>query len=163
MAETAQFTDSTWPLLLVRMPPIMNVTAIASIIQGFERVLARKERFALVADCSPIVKFPAALERRMLTDWLGQEARIEKEKLYTVATGVVLTSGAMRAFVSALYWVRRPPTPQVFKATQGEAVEWCCDRIVEAGLPFTPALAALRAEHRRVQTGRPGRTGARQE
>jgi hypothetical protein len=152
-----QFIDETWPLLIVRMPPTMNATAIAGVIQGFERVLNRQERFVLLTDCSAIVKFPAALERRMLTDWLGQDARIAMEKRFTVATAVVLTSGAMRAFVSALYWVRRPATPQVFKATVAEALEWCCDRMTEAGLPLTPPIQQLRAEHRHVPSSRPRR------
>jgi hypothetical protein len=143
--QAAQFVDSAWPLLIVHMPPMMNnMTAIRSIIDGFEAVLGRDERFASILNGSAVVKFPGSLERKVLMDWVGNEARIEKERRLTVATGLVLTSGPMRAFVSAINWVSRPVTPQIVTATQEEAVEWCCARLHQAGIALTPAIGALR-------------------
>jgi hypothetical protein len=145
MTMTAKFDDSAWPLLLVFMPPAMNMAAIKSIVDGYEGVLKRDQRFAHVVDCSAITKFPGAPERKALIDWLGDDARLERERRLTVATGVVLTSGPMRAFVSALNWVRRPATPQIWTATQDEAIVWCRQRLVEAGVPLSPAASTLRA------------------
>jgi hypothetical protein len=141
----AQFDDSAWPLVIVHMPPLMNnMTAIRSLIDGFESVFGRNERFASVLNGSAVVKFPGSLERKVLMDWVGNEARLEKERRLSVATGLVLTSGPMRAFVSAINWVSRPVTPQIVTATQEEAVEWCCTRLQEAGIALTPAIGALR-------------------
>src|SRR5262249_33593468 len=146
VAESAQFVDSAWPLLIVHMPRMLNnMTAIRSIIDGFESVLGRNERFASVLNGSAVAKFPGSLERKVLRDWVGNEARIERERRLTVATGLVLTSGPMRAFVSAINWVNRPVTPQIVTATQEEAVEWCCARLEQAGIALTPAIGALRA------------------
>ncbi len=148
--EPARFVDSTWPLLLVQLPAMMNnAIAIDSVIRGFDTVLQRNERFAHVVDCSSVIKFPGAAERKSLVEWLAQDARLEKERRLTVGTAIVLTSGTMRAFVSAINWVRRPATPQVWTATQAEAVEWCCERLVEGGLQLTPAIAALRSDTKR--------------
>jgi hypothetical protein len=51
----------------------------------------------------------------------------------------------MRAFVSAINWVRRPSTPQIWTATQEEAIDWCCQRLVEAGVVLSSATSTLRA------------------
>jgi hypothetical protein len=145
VSELASFLDSAWPLLVVEMPRVVNVAAIRSVIDGYERLLARNERFAHVVDGSAIAKFPGTVERKMLADWLTDAARIEKEHRLTVGTGIVVTSGPMRALMSALNWIRRPTTPQTLTATRSEAIDWCCARLAEAGIALTPAIGALRA------------------
>jgi hypothetical protein len=143
--EPARFVDSAWPLLVVQLPAVMGMTAIRSLIDGYGVQLGKNERFAHVVDCSLVSKFPGASERKLLIDWLGDETRIQTERRLTLGTAVVLTSGPMRAFVSAINWVRRPNTPQTWTATQPEAIQWCCDRLVEAGIALPPAVGALRA------------------
>ncbi len=142
----ARFDDSAWPLLLVYMPPLMNnMTVIRSIIDGFDAAYRRNERFASILNGSAVAKFPGSAERKVLMDWVGQESRLELERRLSVATGLVLTSGPMRAFVSAINWVTRPVSPQKVTATQEEAVEWCCERLQAAGIVLPPAVGALRA------------------
>jgi hypothetical protein len=148
-AGLARFAHDAWPLLLVAMPASMNMTAIESIIAGFEGAHGRKERFVLVVDCSAVSRFPGAEERRRLIDWMKEEAQNERARRDTIGAAVVLTSGTMRALMSAINWVHPPAAPQVWKATLGEAIEWGCTRLVEAGLELTPAINALRVETRR--------------
>jgi hypothetical protein len=148
-AELAHFGDGAWPLLLVEMPAAMSMVTIESIIAGFEGVHSRHERFAVVIDCSAVSRFPGAEERRKLLDWMKEEAQHARERRDTIGSAVVLTSGTMRALLSAMNWVHRPAAPQVWKATLGEAIEWGCSRLVEAGLGLTPAITALRTETRR--------------
>src|SRR5262249_49234066 len=141
MEQPVQFLDSTWPLLVLRLPPVFKgVHVMKQMMTGFELVHARSKRFAVVVDCSAVVKFPGTGETKMLTDWMADERRVARERELTVGSAVVLTSGPMRAFVSAINWIRRPATPQVWVATPREAVEWCCDRLVGAGLGLTPAI-----------------------
>jgi hypothetical protein len=149
--EPARFLDNTWPLAVVLLPPVMGMTAIRSIVDGYDALVRRNQRFAHVVDCSAVSKFPGGAERKVLIDWLGDEARIERERRLTIATAIVLTSGPMRAFVSAINWVRRPSTPQKWMATQPEAVEWCCQLLGEAGIALPPAVGALR-QPRAVQS-----------
>lgn len=146
IVQPARFDDSAWPLLVIQLPPLMNnQTAVRSIVEGFEDAYRRNARFASILDGSAVVKFPGTLERKALLDWVGQESRLETERRLSVATGLVLPSGPMRAFVSALNWVNRPATPQKVTATQEEAVTWCCERLEEAGIVLPSALGALRA------------------
>jgi hypothetical protein len=144
--EPARFDDSAWPLLIVQMPALMNnIVVVRSIIDGFEAAYRKDARFASVLDGSAVAKFPGTLERKALMDWVGNEARIETERRLSVATSLVLTSGPMRAFVSALNWVNRPVSPQKVVATRDDAIDWCCERLQEAGIVLPPAVGALRA------------------
>jgi hypothetical protein len=147
--ELARFDDGAWPLLLVDLPPSMNMVAIESIIAGFERVNGRGERYINVVDCSSVARFPGATERRRLLDWMKHETRFERERRLVIASAVVLTSGTMRALLSAMNWVHRPAAPQEWMATLGEAIDWSCERLVAAGMAITPAIAGLRTESKR--------------
>jgi hypothetical protein len=145
-----EFIDTTWPLVVVRLPAAMNdPRVVEQFTRQFNRVYARGERFAAMIDCSSVSKFPGAVERKMLTDWLSDERRVAQERQTTLGSALVLTSGTMRAVVSAMYWIKRPTTPQVWKGTSAEAIDWCCERLREAGVPLTPAIEALRVRQRR--------------
>jgi hypothetical protein len=158
--EPARFDDSAWPLLIVNLPPLLNnMTAIRSMIDGFDAAYRRHEPFASVTDASLVVKFPGALERKALLDWVGSEKRIETARGLSIATGLVLPSGPMRAFMSAINWVRRPTTPQKVTETLEEAVEWCCEQLQEAGL-MSPAEVFVALRGRRASSIPPAR-GAR--
>ena len=149
MRDTVEFQDATWPLVYVRFPRVFTLAVMQATIDGFERIYKRQERCVILADCAPIVKFPGTVERKMLSEWLGSPGRAEKGKAYTIATAIVLTSGPMRAMMSAISWVSRPSSPQVWKATEAEAFDWCYERLVEARMPITKAIDAARAEYRR--------------
>jgi hypothetical protein len=113
---------------------------------GIEHAYRRNQPFVILCNATAIVKFPGSTERKMLSDWLHDPQRIEKEKRYIVATAVVIPSGPIRALLSAIQFVSPPNYPQVWKATEPEAFEWCYERIVGAKLPLTKALEAARAE-----------------
>lgn len=150
MEQSLEFLDETWPLVVVRLPTMMNnVKVVQTLIGHFDRAHSRNERFTVVADCSAVVKFPGRFERKMLTDWLAEEQRQKSVREHNLGTAIVLTSGPMRAFMSALNWVRRPSTPQVWKATTAEGVDWCCECLARARVPLTPAIEALRARRGR--------------
>ena len=145
-----EFSDTAWPLVIVRLPAAMNdPQVVQQLTRQFDRAYARGERFAAVIDCSGVAKFPGAVERKMLTDWLSDEQRAARERQTSVGSALVLTSGTMRAVVSAMYWIKRPTTPQVWKGTSAEAIDWCCERLREGGVSLTPAIETLRVRQRR--------------
>jgi hypothetical protein len=149
VVNSVEFQDRTWPLVYVRFPREFAPATMKATIEGFERAYGRRERFVVVADGTHIVKFPGPAERKMLSEWTSSPVRREKERLYTIGTAIVLTSGPMRAMMSAITWVSPPATLQVWKATTQEAIDWCCERLAEAKIPVTEAIEAARAEHRR--------------
>jgi hypothetical protein len=150
MQRPLEFLEGTWPLIVVRLPTLMNdVPTIQALIGYLERAHLRGERFAVMVDCSAVVKFPGSVERRMLMDWMAEERHLAHERAHTVGTAIVLTSGPMRALMSTMNWVRRPQTPQVWKATTTEAIEWCCQALTKEGIALSPALEALRFQRAR--------------
>jgi hypothetical protein len=149
VGDSGLFQDATWPLLYLRFPREFSPAIMQATIDGFEGYYKRQDRFVVLADCTPIAKFPGMVERKMLSEWLSSPGRPEKEKLYTVATAIVLLSGPMRALMSAIMWVNPPIAQTVWKATEQEAFDWLYDRLVEARMPITKAIEAARAEYRR--------------
>jgi hypothetical protein len=147
-------TWPTWPLVYVRFPREISAPTMKATIDRFERAYERRERFVVLADGTHIVKFPGSAERKMLSEWMSSPGRNEKEKLYTLGTAVVLTSGPMRAMMSAISWVSPSASLQAWKATTQEGFDWCCQRLVEAKIPLTAAIEAARAEHRRGASAR---------
>jgi hypothetical protein len=95
---------------------------------------------------------PRADERLALAEWLADAERKQKERELTVGTAVVVPSGLVRAFVAAMNFVRKPLAPRHQTASFADGVEWCCERLVEAGVPLSPEAERLRAAVAQVGT-----------
>ena len=145
-ADDVVVEDGGWPLFIVRLPPTVSVETVQSMIAAFEGAYDRGERFATIIDSSPILKFPSAPARQVLTDWVGSPQRVERERAFTVAVAVVLLSGPLRALSAAINLARPPASPQRWASTMAEAVEWTTQRLIDSGVPLTPATRALYAE-----------------
>jgi hypothetical protein len=146
--------DRGWPLFLLRIPPSLSVEAMRSFIDAFEAAYRRNERFAVVIDTTALSKFPAAPARQILSDWLHDPPRVEREQALTVGTALVVASGPLRALMSAFNLARRKATPQEWTATWGQAVTWARDRLVAENVPLTRGADALLAEADAVRTRR---------
>lgn len=138
--------DRGWPLLLVRIPASLSAPAMRSFIDAFEAAYKRNERFAVVIDTTPLSKFPAAQARQLLSDWLHDPQRIEREHALTIGTALVVGSGPLRALMAAVNLARRKVTPQEWTKTWGQAVAWAHDRLVAENVPLTPGAEAIVAE-----------------
>src|SRR5262249_8654302 len=101
---------------------------------------------AVILDTTPVVKFPDAKTRQILTDWVADPMRAERERAFTVATAVVIPSSPLRALTAAINLMRRPVSPQQWTATVAEAAEWARRRLAEACVQLPPAAEGLYAE-----------------
>jgi hypothetical protein len=117
-----------------------------SFIDAFETAYKRNERFAVVIDTTGLSKFPAAEARQLLSDWLHDPRRIEREQALTIGTALVIASGPLRALMAAVNLARRKATPQEWTKTWGQAVAWAHDRLVAENVPLTPGAEAIIAE-----------------
>jgi hypothetical protein len=138
--------DHGWPLLLLRVPAALSVEAVRSFVDAIEGAYLRNERFAVVIDTTAVSKFPAAPARQILSDWVGNPRRAEREHALTVGTALVIASSPLRALTAAVNLARRKATPQQWTATLVEAVEWARNRLVAENVPLTPGAEALYAE-----------------
>jgi hypothetical protein len=117
--------------------------SLAPFIATFEEIHARGERFALVIDTRPLKTMPSATWRKELTDWTNNPRVQRNSGRFNVGAAIILTSVLARGIYTALLWVWKPPSPQFAAATMAEAVDWCCDRLAEAGVPRSPKLIEL--------------------
>jgi hypothetical protein len=151
--------DRGWPLFIVRLPPAVSVETVRSMIDAFEGAYDRGERFAAIVDSSPILTFPSVIALRVLTDWVANPLRAQRERTFTVAVAVVVPSGPLRALSAAINMARPPASPQHWTATIAEAVEWATRRLTDSSVPLTAGAHALHAEVTTARTR--GERGAR--
>jgi hypothetical protein len=147
-----QVTESTWPLLLMQFPRVVDADAMRGMMAAFDRARVRRSPYVSVLDATEVRRLPGAHERQAFSEWLRSEEYREEENRFSVASAVVLPSGAVRAFVAALYVIRKPSAPQHWVATLPEAVEWSCERLVEAGVDLTPEIESLRRDLARLRS-----------
>jgi len=140
------FDESGWPIILVRIPRVLDSAAVDTLLAGFDRVLTRQAKFAAVTDSTLITQMPAALERSRLGEYM--KARTMAEATFNMGNAIVLANAVPRAVLTAVNWVRRPLTPQFFTGTRVEAVEWCRDRLVKSGVYITGGLETMLARER---------------
>jgi hypothetical protein len=143
---TLHVTEFTRPLLIMRFPRVVDAQVIRAMMDAFDRAHRRGARFATVLDASETRRLPDAKERQMLAEWLGDERRRQRERDLDVGAAVVVPSSVVRAFVAAIYFVRKPVAPQHWTADPGEAIEWACARLLEAGVALNPEIDRLRSE-----------------
>ena len=160
MSERAlvEIDETAFPLIFVEMSQVLDGPAIESMFRAFDRVLTRNAPFAAVIDTTPLERFPEAVARKQIADWMAK--RVAAEALYNRGNALVIGSVAARAAISAINWLRRPVNPQEVFASRWEAIDWCCARLADAGVPVTPAIRERRAlEHRKARHA-PGPLGS---
>jgi len=138
-----EVSDAAFPIVVMRVPVALDGPAIRSMFDGMDRVLHREARFALIVDTRALKRFPTAVERSSIAEWM--KARSFAEARYNLGNAVVLSSPTARAVLTAIQWVRRPITAHGYMATMNEAIDWCCERLAKAGLPLPSGLSALRS------------------
>ncbi len=136
------FDVQAWPLVVMTCPGDMDGT-VGPIRAFFETVHARKERFAILVDTRPVQTMPGPGWRRELTDWTRHPLVQMRSANYNVATAVVVPSSLARGVLTAIGWLWKPASPVKGFPVQGEAVTWCCDLLVKAGVPLSPNLVEL--------------------
>jgi hypothetical protein len=142
VAELVDVDVTAWPLVWARLPERFDLPAVDSFFRGFDGVLARKTKFVTIIDTSAISRFPNALERQHLGECM--KVRTFAEAAYDLGNAVIIRSAPARTVLTAVNWIRRPVSAQHIVGDSRAAIEWCCDRLAQAGIPQSPALAALR-------------------
>jgi hypothetical protein len=140
-----EVSDAAFPIVVMRVPVALDGPAIQSMFEGMDRVLKRESRFALIVDTRALKRFPTAVERSAIAEWM--KARNFAEARYNLGNAVVLSSTTARAVLTAIQWIRRPITAHGYMATMVEAVDWCCERLTQASIPIPSGVAKLRTEH----------------
>jgi hypothetical protein len=140
---TLIFDESAWPLVVTVCPESLARDSAVAIADGFERILAKKEPFALIVDTTPVKSVPDAAWRKAITAWANdREVRFKTER-YNVGTALIMPSPLSRGIYTALQWIWKPASPQQAAPTMADAVNWCCEKLVKGGVPRSPKLIEL--------------------
>ena len=137
-----QFDASMWPLVLVSMPPELQVEDITYLQDSYEEVFAAPTRHALVVDTTTLVRVPDATLRRKMKDFEDGRRLIIREK--NIGSAIVLSSSIVRGAYTALRWISPQPAPNKAFSSIRDAARWCVEGI-EADGQVVPASAYILA------------------
>jgi hypothetical protein len=140
---TLTFDESAWPLVVLVCPESLLKDSAISIAREFERILARKERFVLIVDTTPVKSVPDAAWRKSISDWANDPEIRRKTERLNVGTALIMPSPLSRGIYTALGWLWKPASPQHASPTMVDAVAYCCDMLVKAGVPRSRKLIEL--------------------
>ena len=145
---TVFFDESTWPVVIMRCAPVLSKDSARDVIDGVERLLSRRDRYALIIDTTPVKAMPDAAWRKAITDWANDPETYRKSAKYGLGTALIMLSPMVRGIFTAISWIVKHPTPQYAAADMADAVSWCCEQLVRAGVPRSRALIELQESQR---------------
>ena len=131
-----------WPLVLVTMPPEMDVADIEYLQASYEHVFASRNRHALIVDTTTLEKTPDAALRRRMKEFEDGRRLIIKDK--NIGSAIVLSNAVIRGAYTALRWISPQPAPNKAFSNVRDAARWCIEGI-EADGQDVPAAAYILA------------------
>lgn len=137
-----EFDVSLWPLVLVSMPPSIQLDDIVYLQESYEHVFAAPTRHALIVDTSTLEKIPDATLRRRMKEFEDGRRPIIREK--NIGSAIVLSNSLARGAYTALRWISPQPAPNKAFANVRDAARWCIEGI-EADGQEAPAGAYILA------------------
>jgi hypothetical protein len=147
---TVSFDESAWPVVVMRCPVSFSKDSPHDIIDGFERMMSRNDHFAVIIDATPVKTIPNAAWRKTITDWANAPHTQRKTARYSVGTVMIMPSPLARGIYTAISWVVKHTSPQYAAANMADAVSWCCERLIVAGVPRSRALVELQRSQRLI-------------
>jgi hypothetical protein len=131
------------PLIVMTVHDNLSIDDINGLFASWQEILARKQRFAAIADVRAAHGMPSAKERAHIADWTK---RIEPMSIqYSLGTANVVSSSLVRGAMTAIDWLHKPKVPQMHFSNMVEACAWCIDRLREGGLTPSPGITAYQA------------------
>ncbi|MFW2387244.1 MAG: hypothetical protein ACN4G0_02840 [Polyangiales bacterium] len=137
-----RFDASMWPLVLVTMPPQLNLEDIGYLQDSYEAVFAAPKRHALIVDTSTLVNVPGATLRKRMKDF--EDGRRPVIRTKNIGSAIVLSSSIARGAYTALRWISPQPAPNKAFGDLREAARWCIQGIEDDG-QVAPATAYILA------------------
>jgi hypothetical protein len=135
--------DTTdWPIVMLDFPARHERDSLVAMLTHLEQLLryGRKtgDRSFVITDLSRIRQIPGADQRRYSADWM--QRNIELHKTATVGAANVAPSAILRGMVTAVFWLRPPPTPTAVVASREEAIQRGLEALHAAGIRLPARL-----------------------
>jgi hypothetical protein len=128
---TIEIDESRFPLVTVRFDGVVDDATFEAYLAGLQRMLGRREPYALVLDASTAGPAPAK-QRRRQAEWMAaNEADVAR---WSVGAAFVITSSLTRGLLTAILWIQPMPQPHTVVATRREAEQWARERLRARGV-----------------------------
>ena len=137
-----EFDVAMWPLVMVTMPPVIQVEDIGYLQESYEAIFAAPTRHALIVDTTTIEKIPDATLRRRMKEFEDGRRAIIRQK--NIGSAIVLSNSLVRGAYTALRWISPQPAPNKAFSNVRDAARWCVEGI-EADGQQAPAAAYVLA------------------
>lgn len=113
------------------------------------KLVDRGRKFVVLTEATDFA-FPSASQRKLIADWFpSMKGRMEKVSL---GTAMVMPNAMQRGAITALNWLIRPDVPMAAFEERAEALVWCREQLVKAGVPVPSELERLVERERSVKT-----------
>ncbi len=112
------FDDSKHPIVLVTMDGPMDDVQFRSYLSDLSGNLSRRQTTVVIIDARR-ARDTTAHQRKMQADWMRENEKRLRD--FTLATIMVISSPAVRGFLTAILWLQPMPCPHAVVATLEEA------------------------------------------
>jgi hypothetical protein len=145
--------DDLWPLVVATISDGAGADSLEVFARYFDECFARGERFALIVDTRDVHHIPDALWRKRLAEWMNEPSFRQKNARLNVGSATILTSAPVRATLTALQWLWKPPSPQHYASDMRDAADWCMEKLRAGEVPIGARLAVFHASLSRRAAG----------
>lgn len=115
-----------WPLVVFRMPPLVDVKVGLELGREVDKLLRRREEFVMVVDSRRNVDMPSDA-RKAVADWeKSQDAPL---RTFAKAAAIVMPNRTMFAVVGLISWLNPPPYPKKCFLDEAEAKAWAREKL----------------------------------
>ncbi len=143
-----EFDSAGAPLVVCTFHATPTAEDCGQIATAYRELFARKRRLCFISDVRAM-SLPSARDRQAIARLLETiDADLET---YSAGAVVVLRSGLLRGAMTAIRWIAKPVTPEIFVGTLAEAADEAEALMRGANLDINlqarARLAQLRAVH----------------
>jgi hypothetical protein len=150
--EGIRVSGDDWPIVLTEFPEDrVSDAALQAMFRHLEELMgeaeAAREKLFLITDLTRMNHIAPASQRKYASEWIQRTALLARTA--TVGGAQVTPSSILRGLVTAIFWLKPPPTPAIFVATREEAIVRGIEMLTSANAPLSPRVLELRDTARR--------------
>jgi hypothetical protein len=146
---------SRWPLVVITFEQGFTNGDLERCFAENARLFGRGERFATLRDLGAVTQMPSPVQREMARKW-QERVRDEFPRL-CLGVAIVSDHAFIRYLTTAISWATPPPIPEETVPSFSHGVDWCIQKLDEAGVAVPMALRRYAVE---VSDGPQLRTGS---
>jgi hypothetical protein len=143
-----QVLEEHLPLVVCVSGMSFDASELKVMVDGFEKVFARGERYAVLFVPQPGVRIPGPQERQALSDWANHPRVVDISKRLCVGTAAIISNPLFRVALSAIVSFQ-PIHSRVYPVQNVErGLELCLGWLETQGVPLSKPAGLIQYEVR---------------